>query len=214
MNKNNRVTVVARHAYTEAYANYLKSGNLAEATRQVAHDIWQHRGNKPGTPQSDWQEAERITSAWPDTVTAASNAHMYDKAMSKTRAWLQDVQCELDCDNLNEAYRSLRAVLHAIRDRLPAEECVEFAAQMPVLIMGMYYAGWTPSHKPEKLKTPDDFLDKVASRLPPGEDPLRVTTGILRVLERHISWGELKDVRRNFPERVRELWETASPRSR
>lgn len=206
--------MVARHAYTEAYANYLKSGNLEEATRQVAHSIWEHRSGKPGTAQCDWQEAERITAAWPDTVTEASNAHLFDKALSKTRAWLQDVQAEMDYTNLNEAYRALRAVLHAMRDRLPVEECAEFAAQMPVLIMGMYYSGWTPAHKPERIKNADEFLDRVAAQLPAGEDPLRVTNGVLRVLERHISRGEMNDVRRNFPERLRELWGTAAPRQR
>lgn len=214
MNKNNRTITVARHAYTEAYANYLKSGDLEEATRQVAHAIWHNRGSKPGTPQCDWQEAERITNEWPDTVTEASNAHLFDKALSKTRTWLRDVQAELDYDNLNQAYRSLRAVLHAMRDRLPVEECAEFASQMPVLIMGMYYSGWTPAHKPEKIRNMEEFLDMVGSQLPAGEDPLRVANGVIRVLERHISRGELKDVRRNFPERLRELWETAAPRQR
>lgn len=213
MNKNMKVSTVARHAYTQPYADYLRSGNLDEATRQVAHQIYLNRGNKPGTQQSDWQEAERITREWPDTITEASQAHLFDKALSKTREWLKEVEQELGYSNPNDAYRALRAVLHALRDRLPVNECSEFASQLPIMIMGMYYSGWTPVNKPEKLRNLDDFLDKVAEQLPQGMDPLRITRGVIRVLNARISAGEMKDVRRNFPEKLRDLWtETANSR--
>ncbi len=206
-----RATNVARHVYTEEYANYLRSGNLEEATRAVAHSIWRHRGERPGSAQSDWEEAERITAAWPETITEASQAHLFDKALAKTRVWLKDLEAELDYTNPNEAWRALRAVLHAMRDRLPVHECAEFASQMPTMIMGMYYSGWTPQNKPEKIRNVEDFLDKVASQLPAGADPLRVTNAVIRVLDRHLTKGEMDCVRRSFPERLRELWET-SPR--
>lgn len=214
MNKNTKTTTTARHCYTEAYASYLKSGNLEDATRQVAHEIYLRRGNNTGSPQGDWQEAEKITRAWPDTITEASKSHLFDKALSKTRVWLKDIEAELDYSNPNEAYRALRAVLHAMRDRLPVEECAEFAAQLPTMIMGMYYTGWTPLNKPEKIRNAEEFLNRVASQLPKGTDPLRVTNGVIRVLERHVTEGEMKDVRRNFPERLREIWETAPRRTR
>lgn len=207
MNRSNKTTAEARHIYTQAYANYLKNGDLEEATRQVAHSIWQHRGSKPGTPQCDWEEAERVTAAWPETITEASQAHLFDKALSKTRLWLKDLETELDYSNPNEAWRALRAVLHAMRDRLPVEECAEFAAQLPTMIMGMYYSGWSPHHKPEKTRNVEEFLARVAAHLPQGTDPLRVTNAVFRVLDRHITRGEMKDVRRNFPERLRELWD-------
>ena len=208
MNKNMRVTTKARHAYTQAYANYLRSGNLEEATRQVAQEIYEHRGKAPGTPDGDWAEAARITAEWPETITEASESHLFDKALAKTRAWLKDVETELDYTNPNDAYRALRSVLHAIRDRLPVQECAEFASQMPVLIAGMYYSGWTPANKPEKLRTETEFFGKVGAALPPGADPERVTRGVIAVLQKHISPGEMKDVKRNFPERLRYLWET------
>lgn len=206
MNKNMRVSNLARHAYTNIYADYLRSGSLEEATRQVAHQIYLNRGTKPGTQQGDWEEAERITREWPQTITEASQAHLYDKALSKTRQWLKELELELGMDNPNEAWRALRAVLHAVRDRLPVQECAELASQLPVLVAGMYYTGWTPADKPVKTRSLDEFMDTVADGLPKGLDPLRVTRGVMRVLERHISAGEINDVRRNFPEHLRELW--------
>jgi uncharacterized protein (DUF2267 family) len=205
---------MARHCYTQAYADYLRSGNLDEATRQVAHQIYLNRENRPGTQQGDWQEAERITQEWPHTVTEASQAHLFDKALAKTRQWLKEIELELGMNNPNEAYRALRAVMHAIRDRLPVRECSEFAAQLPTLIMGMYYTGWTPLNKPEKLRSVEEFLDKVAEELPGEQDPLRVTQGVIAVIERHVSAGEMKDVRRNFPEKLQDLWEQATQTAR
>lgn len=213
MNQNNRTTNVARHVYTQPYADYLRSGNLQEATRQVAHQIYLNRGTRPGTQQGDWREAELITREWPHTVTDASQAHLFDKALAKTRQWLKEIELELGMTNPNDAYKALRAVLHAVRDRLPVKESAEFASQLPILIVGLYYTGWTPVDKPVKVRSMDEFMDIVAAGLPQGLDPLDVTRGIINVLERHVSSGEIKDVRRNFPEHLRELWDEA-PRYR
>jgi uncharacterized protein (DUF2267 family) len=210
MNKSNRTNSIAKHFYAGAYADYLASGDLEEATRQVAHQIYLNRGTTPGTQQGDWQEAERITGEWPHTVSEASQAHLFDKALAKTRQWLREVELELGMTNPNEAYRALRAVLHAIRDRLPVHECSEFASQLPTLLMGMYYTGWTPVGKPEKMRNIDEFLDKVADELPKGQDPMRITRGVIAVIDRHVSAGEMKDVRRIFPERMQQLWEQAA----
>lgn len=209
MNRNMKVSTTARHCYTQAYANYLRNGNLDEATKQVAHDIYVNRSGRPGTPQGDWQEAERITREWPRTIAESSNAHVFDHAIFKTREWLKEVETELELNNLNEAYRAVRAVLHAVRDRLPVIEAAEFAAQLPVLMMGMYYSGWTPKNKPEKMRTLEEFLDRVSMDLPKGTDPMRVTRGVIKVLEDHISQGEMEGVRSNFPEDLKEIWAEA-----
>lgn len=198
-----------KHFYAQAYADYLRSGSLDEATREVAHQIYLNRGNAPGNPQEDWKAAERITSEWPRTITEASESHMFDKAMAKTREWVKEIENELGFDNPNDAYRALRAVLHAVRDRLPIKESTDFAAQLPLLMIGMYYSGWTPVGKPVKMRTVGEFMDRVQEQLPKGMDPMRITAGIIRVLERHVSKGEMKDVRRNFPERLRQVWEDA-----
>ncbi|OGR68274.1 MAG: hypothetical protein A2081_06075 [Elusimicrobia bacterium GWC2_61_19] len=148
-------------------------------------------------------------------MTDASQAHLFDKALAKTRQWLKELELELGFNNPNDAYRALRAVLHAVRDRLPVKECSEFAAQLPMMIMGMYYTGWTPMNKPEKIRNMDEFMDRVAAELPSGMDPMRITQGVISVIERHVSAGEIKDVRRNFPEHLREIWEEAArPASR
>ena len=43
----------------------------------------------------------------------------------------------------HKAYLALRTVLHALRDRLTLEEAVQLGAQLPMLVRGFYYEGWT-----------------------------------------------------------------------
>jgi len=205
MKNNNKATTAARQFFANEYADYLRRGDLQEATRQVAHAIYAQRGDNPGDQENDWFEAERITRGWPGTITDSSQSHMFDKALTKSREWIHDIQTELKLANPNEAYRALRAVLHAIRDRLPPLEAADLAAQLPVLITGLYYTGWTPKHKPVRLKTSDEFLARVAEGLPAGSDAERVTRAVISVLERRLTKGELNNVREFFPEAMREM---------
>lgn len=57
---------------------------------------------------------------------------------------------EFDTEDLEFAYRVLRAWLHSLRDRLTVEAAAHFAAQLPDLIRGMFYSGWNPSAIPQK----------------------------------------------------------------
>ena len=57
---------------------------------------------------------------------------------------------ELDTEDREFAYRALPAWLHTLRDRLTVQASAHFAAQLPDLIRGVFYAGWNPSAVPEK----------------------------------------------------------------
>src|SRR5258706_928036 len=65
----------------------------------------------------------------------------------------------------NQSYAALRAVLHALRDRLTVDEGAQFSAQLPMLVRGLYYAGWDPSRVPQKMSR-DEVLQRVPQEYP------------------------------------------------
>lgn len=73
-----------------------------------------------------------------------------DHAMHTAHMWVNDVAREFDTEDREFAYRVLRAWLRTLRDRLTVEATAHFAAQLPDLIRGIFYAGWNPSKVPEK----------------------------------------------------------------
>ena len=73
-----------------------------------------------------------------------------DHAVQATHIWVNDVAKEFDTDDREFAYGVLRAWLHTLRDRLTVEASARFAAQLPDLIRGVFYAGWNPNNVPDK----------------------------------------------------------------
>lgn len=73
-----------------------------------------------------------------------------EHAAETAHIWVNDVAKEFDTEDKEFAYRVLRAWLHSLRDRLTVEAAAHFAAQLPDLIRGVFYAGWNPNAVPDK----------------------------------------------------------------
>jgi uncharacterized protein (DUF2267 family) len=75
----------------------------------------------------------------------------FDKTIHKTNTLLKQIETELGWENQrNMSYAVLRAVLHALRDRLTVQEAADLAAQFPLLVQGIFYDGWNPAIVPKK----------------------------------------------------------------
>jgi uncharacterized protein (DUF2267 family) len=100
----------------------------------------------------------------------------------------------------NQSYSALRAVLHALRDRLTVQETAQFAAQLPMLIRGLYYAGWDPARTPVKMNR-DQFLQHVLSEfkydVKGGAEQLVKT--VVHSLRHYVSEGEWADIVASVP---------------
>lgn len=83
-------------------------------------------------------------------MTTNTKVSALDHAMHVAHNWVNAVAKEFDTDDREFAYGVLRAWLHTLRDRLTVEAAAHFAAQLPDLIRGVYYAGWDPSAVPVK----------------------------------------------------------------
>lgn len=130
-----------------------------------------------------------------------------ERSVEKAHIWLNDMAAELGSGDQQEAYRVLRAYLHALRDRLPVDEAAQLAAQLPELIRGIYYEGWNPSVTPVRYRTYAEFLDRIAAEaLLDGETAASYAVGAAAsVLRRHVSAGEIDDIRAILPEDLRPI---------
>ena len=139
-------------------------------------------------------------------TTTPTGVRTFDQSLETTREWLQAVQEQMGLDDEQRAFRVLRAVLQTLRDRLTVEEAAQFAAQLPMLLQGVYYHGWTPTGKPLKIRSRQEFLDRVAEGLMRQHDPEEACRTVFRVLEEKMPGGVIEDVKRILPEPIRNLW--------
>jgi uncharacterized protein (DUF2267 family) len=133
-----------------------------------------------------------------------------ETTVQKTHQWLNEIMDALGAHDEHFAYGALRAVLHGLRDRLTVDEAVQLGAQLPMLIRGLYYEGWCPRGKPTKTHKAE-FLETIRSHLAPDRmHPEVVARAVLVVLARHVTAGEVRDVKANLSTELRDLWPSAS----
>ncbi|MBB4962244.1 uncharacterized protein (DUF2267 family) [Micromonospora polyrhachis] len=130
------------------------------------------------------------------------SSSIYETSVDKTNLILKDIEQAYGWpkERRTQSYAALRTVLHLLRDRLPVQESVEFAAQLPVLVRGIYFEGWDPSVVPIKLNR-EEFLFEVRQGFPFDVDGgvENLVRTVLNALRRHITEGEWDDIRANVP---------------
>ena len=127
-----------------------------------------------------------------------------DETVHQTYSWLNEIAGELGADR-HGALNSLRAVLHAVRDRLSIDESAQLAAQLPMLVRGMYYEGWDPG-RTANGRDLDLFLAQVGREAHfERADAEWASHAVGLVLSKHVSHGEMEDVLRSLPKPTREL---------
>jgi uncharacterized protein (DUF2267 family) len=141
---------------------------------------------------------------------------VFDTTVQETNEWLRAIHDELGWGDRQLAHLALRGTLHAVRDHLTIDEGAQLAAQLPLLVRGIYYDGWDPSRVPVRERHREQFLARVAEafeRVPPI-DPEEIARAVLRVLAARISAGEAEDVRRMLPGALQDLWAAPAARRR
>ena len=133
---------------------------------------------------------------------------LLSNTLQKTHLWLKDLMEELRWDDQHRAYLALRATLHALRDRLTVDEATHLGAQLPMLIRGFYYEGWSPAGKPVKERRKEEFCAHVKEYFKKEEDidAEQIVRGVFKVLAKRVTEGEIEDVKHILPPELRELW--------
>lgn len=132
----------------------------------------------------------------------------FDATVHKTNQVLKDIEAAYGWpkERRNQSYAALRAVLHALRDRLTVQEASDLASQLPILISGLFFQNWNPSKVPMKMRR-EEFLERVRHdftfELEGGTEALVKT--VFTALSRYVSEGEFEDIRAIVPKDMVDL---------
>lgn len=136
----------------------------------------------------------------------AEGTHIFDKAIQEANVWVKEIGDDMHADT-QRAYHALRATLHVLRDRITLNEATDLAAQLPMLVKGIYYEGWRPHEQPRTYRSQDEFLDAVNQELGIDDiNPLLAVQAVFKCIEHHCDPGEVRQVKQMLPEPVRQLW--------
>jgi uncharacterized protein (DUF2267 family) len=138
---------------------------------------------------------------------SATGLEVFDKTLQTTNTWLKEIGGQIGPDR-QRCYHALRAVLFSLRDRLPPAEAAHLAAQLPMLVRGIYYDGYRPTGKPDRIRSRDEFLQKLGEHLaltrPLGAD--EAARAVFKVLDHYLDPGEMAEVKQALPEEIRTLF--------
>jgi uncharacterized protein (DUF2267 family) len=140
-------------------------------------------------------------------MTTSTHVTALDHSLQETNAWLKAIDEQLALDNRHHAYNALRAVLHALRDRLPPEVAVKLGAQLPIVVRGIYYEGWHMAATPTRERHIEEFAAHIERELAPQfpTDPLTTARAVYEVLWEKLDPGEFDKLMTHLPAPLRNL---------
>lgn len=123
-----------------------------------------------------------------------------DTTVSKTYEWLREVQERGNLNDLHDAYQAVRAVLHAVRDRIEPNVAAHFSAQLPLLLRGVFYEGWVPAKTPVRMSV-SDFLARVEAEanLKGTSEAEDATRAVMSVCEDELGEGTVSHLLNVLP---------------
>lgn len=133
-----------------------------------------------------------------------------DETVQQTYVWINQV-ADAFHGNRHQGFQIIRAFLHELRDHLMLDESAQLAAQLPLLLRGVYFEGWDPSRNLQHERSAEEFMDRFVreSGIRPMDAPDALAVAA-RVLRDHISGGEAEEVFKALPAHIRDLMKVAS----
>jgi len=136
-------------------------------------------------------------------IKYAEEAHEYIKKMALQLGFTEE-----------RTLRAVRAVLHAIRDRIGVGESLNLISQFPFFLKGLYVERWKLSERVENFSTLDEFAERImagAGRtfvvdFESKEQAVGVSRAVMHSLRRYVSEGELANVYKNLPKELKAIY--------
>ncbi|HOX40564.1 MAG TPA: DUF2267 domain-containing protein [bacterium] len=139
---------------------------------------------------------------------SSSGLDVFDHTIQSTNIALGKIEDRLGWSNeqRNQSYLALRVLLHAIRDRLPINEAIQLSSSFPLLIKGVYFDGWDPKEKLEKLNKAE-FIERLRRQFPfDVEGGIESVVGaVMGVVIEMTPSGEIADVLNSLPANIAEF---------
>ena len=134
--------------------------------------------------------------------------HALDTALETAEQWISDLMQGLDWHDRHRTYLALVAVLHALRDCLPADEVVYLGQQLSPLVRGLYYEGWHFGRRATALGNRKAFLERIHDGVhrDPAIDPERVARAAFTLLAQRLPPAELEHAKALTPGPLRAFW--------
>lgn len=128
----------------------------------------------------------------------------------QAQQWVNELAEELDWRE-QRSYCLIHSVLHILRDWLTLKEMTDLAAQLPVLIRDMFFEGWTPNRTPAAERKKEDFVARIQTDFERNRlsDPDAAIAAVFKLLDRHVSSGEIAQVRHSMNKHLQLLWPEA-----
>jgi uncharacterized protein (DUF2267 family) len=142
----------------------------------------------------------------PKEAPMLKNIKAFQKTLNEAADWINELISAHEFKDENKAFIALRATLKALRDRITPDEAVHLGSQLPAILRGYYYEGWSPHHQTRE-KTQSDFIASVKSHLL-GHDDIdleMVVPEALRIIFEKIDKGEAEQVKHNLPKEIQEM---------
>ena len=140
---------------------------------------------------------------------SATGLPVFDETLHATNTWLHEITARMGWEDRHKSYRLLRVSLHSLRDRLPVTTTAKLAAQLPMLVRGIFYEGWRPSDVPRKVRSREEFLADVRAAFSdaPDFDAEAAFREVIAVMRMHVSEGEMEVIRQSMPSQIKTLWD-------
>ncbi len=142
----------------------------------------------------------------------------FNRYVQEGEAFIREIAGETNTPwDMIRAFRQMRAVLHALRNRLTPEHSLQLIAQLPMLIKAVYVEGWKINTDVTSIRHMGDFIELVREEggtglindLVTDQEVKKVIESVFNVLKKHVSEGEIKDIIATLPMELRPLLATA-----
>lgn len=142
----------------------------------------------------------------------ALNFNLYAK---EGNTFLKEYTKEMNLGNdRDKAGRILTSILHALRDIIPPQESLQFMAQLPMFLKGVFVHGWALRKEKPKVKRMAEFIELVRKHDGVAaindfeysdEVAERYIDTTFIYLRRYISLGEMEDIRDSLPKDLKSM---------